>query len=260
MTAITYYSLNLKNELIKLKRTFAFWLTIISALVIPLLFFIIYLIKHAKLAQPIDVNPWDKFMTNQIQNAIPLLVPLFIILITSLIIQVEHKSSGIKHLFALPIPKWSVYYSKLSIVIFSIITAYIYFFIAILFFGALLGVIHSNLGFLDFQPDYLKYLKMLATSFTASLGIVGIQFWLSFRLKNFIIPLAIGMTLFIIGLIASQAPESIYFPYAYNVLSISLGDKMPLTFGLSTVTVYSVLCFLVTAILGYFDIKRLNVK
>ena len=157
---------------------------------------------------------------------------MFIVLITSLIIQVEHKSSGIKHLFALPIPKWSVYFSKLTIVLFSIIITYIYFFVAVLVFGTLLGLFHSDLGFLDFQPDILKYIKMLGLSFIASLGIVGIQFWLSFRFKNFIIPLGIGMTLVIVGLVvlnfSSRAPEAIYFPYAYNVLNFSLGDKMPI--------------------------------
>jgi hypothetical protein len=260
MTAITYYSSNVKNELIKLKRTFAFWLTIISALIIPLLFFIVYMVKHAKLIPEAGVNPWDRYLVDQVRNSIPFLVPMFIVLITSLIIQIEHKSSGIKHLFALPIPKWGVYFSKLSIVLFSIIITYVYFFLAILLFGTLLGVFHSDLGFLDFQPDYLKYIKMLGLSFVASLGIVGIQFWLSFRFKNFIVPLGIGMTLVIVGLIASRAPEAIYFPYAYNVLNFSLGDNVPLTFGISSVTVYSILCFIITAILGYLDIKRLNIK
>ena len=45
-----------------------------------------------------------------------------------------------------------------------------------------------------------------------------------------------------------------------NVLNFSLGDKMPETFGFSTVTVYSISCFIITAILGYIDIKRLNIK
>ncbi|WP_435264201.1 ABC transporter permease [Tenacibaculum sp. nBUS_03] len=260
MSAITFYISNTKNELIKLKRTFAFWLTIISALIIPLLFFIAYAIKHAKLVPGEGVNPWDKYTLNQVENSIPFFVPLFIVLITSLIIQVEHKATGIKHLFALPIPKWSVYFGKLSIVLFSIISTYVYFYIAILFFGILLGFFYPDLAFLDFQPDHMGYIKMLGTSFIASLGIVGIQFWLSFRFKNFIVPLSVGMVFIILGLIAFQAPESIYFPYSYNVLSISLGDKMPQTFGVSSVTVYSILCFLVTSVLGYLDVKRLNIK
>ena len=133
MTAVSYYISNTKNEVIKLKGTFAFWLTIISAVIFPLLFFIIYLVKHAKLVPALGENPWEKFMINLVQNSIPFLVPMFIVLITSLIIQVEHKSSAIKHLFSLPIPKWSVYFGKLSIVVFPIIATYIYFFLAILF-------------------------------------------------------------------------------------------------------------------------------
>lgn len=260
MSVLKYYSSSIKNEFIKLKRTFAFWLTIINGLVFPFLFFIIYLIKHEKMVPALGVNPWEKFMVNLVENSIPFLIPMFIVLITSLIIQVEHKSHGIKHLFSLPIPKWSVYYGKLSIIIVSIITSYIYFFIAILMFGVLLGMFYSDLGFLDFQPDYLKYIKMLAMSFIASLGIVGIQFWMSFRFKNFIVPLGVGITLVIIGLIASQAPESIYFPYSFSILSISFGETMPQTFGISSVTVYSICFFIITAILGYIDIKRLNVK
>ncbi|CAL2102720.1 conserved membrane protein of unknown function [Tenacibaculum sp. 190130A14a] len=260
MSALTFYISNTKNELIKLKRTFAFWLTIISALSIPLLFFIVYAVKHNSLVPGDGVNPWEKFMMNQVKNSIPFFVPMFIVLITSLIIQVEHKASGIKHIFTLPIPKWSVYYGKLTIVLVSIVVTYVYFYIAILIFGALLGVFYPDLGFLDFQPEYFKYIKMLFLSFIASLGIVGIQFWLSFRLKNFIIPLAVGMILVIVGLIASQAPESIYFPYAYNLLSINLGDNGPLTFGYSSVLVYSVFCFVVTCILGYLDVRRLNIK
>tara|TARA_R110001606_G_C15352313_1_gene647667 strand:- start:126 stop:908 length:783 start_codon:yes stop_codon:yes gene_type:complete len=260
MSAILYYTSSLKNELIKLKRTFAFWLTIISAIIFPILFFIAYLLKHENLAPAAGINPWEKFMTTQIENSIPFFIPMFVVLITSLIMQVEHKSLGIKHLFALPIPKWSIYFGKLTIVIFAIITTYIYYYVAILLTGALLGAIHSDLAFLDFQPEHLKFLKVLATSFIATLGIIGIQFWLSFRFKNFIIPLGIGMFLAVIGIILSQATQSIYFPYSFSVLSVSLGDKMPLTFGISTVTIYSLFCFLATSILGYLDIKRLNIQ
>jgi hypothetical protein len=260
MTALSYYLSSTNNEIIKLKRTFAFWLTIISALIVPLLSFILYLVKHEKMIPAEGENPWENYMFKQIMNAIPFLAPMFIVLITSLIIQIEQKSHGIKHLFSLPIPKWSVYFGKLTIVIFSIITTYIYFFLAILVFGFLLGMFHSELGFLDFQPDYWKCIKMLGMSFIASFGIVGVQFWMSFRFKNFIVPLGIGMIMIIIGLIASRAPETIYFPYAYPVLLFSLGKNVPLIMGVSSITVYSLTCFVAASVLGYIDIKRLNVK
>ncbi len=260
MSLLSTYTSSIKNELIKLKRTFAFWLTIISAMLFPVLFFLAYLSEHESLIPESGVNPWDQFMSVQIENSIPFFIPMFIVLITSLIMQIEHKSLGIKHLFALPIPKWSVYFGKLSIIILSIILTYIYYFIAILFFGVLLALIHPDFGFLDFQPDYLKYIKILFISFLASLGVLGIQFWLSFRFKNFIIPLGIGMFLVIIGIIISQAPQSIYFPYAFSVLSVSLGDKTPLFLGISSITFSSIIYYLVASILGYQNIKKMNVS
>lgn len=259
MSALSFYISSIKNELIKLKRTFAFWLTIISAILFPILFFIAYFLKHKTNTPGIGINPWEKFMTIQIENSIPFFIPMFIVLITSLIMQIEHKSLGMKHLFALPIPKWSVYFGKLTIVIFAIITTYVYYYIAILLSGLLLGLIHPDLAFLNFQPEHLKYMNILSTSFIASLGIIGIQFWLSFRFQNFIVPLGFGMFLAIIGIILSQAPQSIYFPYSFSVLSVSLGDKMPLTFGISTVTVFSIICFLITSILGFIQIKKSNI-
>lgn len=260
MTAITYYFANTQNEMAKLRRTFAFWLTLISALVIPLLFFIVYAVKHAELAPAEGVNPWTKFMANQVENSIPFFVPMFIVLITSLIIQVEHKATGLKQLFVQPVPKWSVYFGKLSVVLVTIVFTYVVFLTAIIGLGYLLGILFSELQFVNYQPHYLKYVKMLSLSFVASLGIVGIQFWMSFRFKNFIIPITVGMCLVITGLIVSQAPESIYFPYAYNVLSLSLGGQQPLLLGLSKVTVFSCACFILTAGVGYWDISKRNIK
>jgi hypothetical protein len=161
----------------------------------------------------------------------------------------------------LPVPKWSIYFGKLSIVVLAITVTYVYYYLAILLLGVLLGFIYPDLGFLNFPPEHLIYIKMLMTSFVASLGIIGIQFWLSFRFKNFIIPLGFGMFLVIIGIIVSQAPEqSVYFPYSFSVLAVSLGDKMPLTFGISSVTVFSIGCFLITSIFGYFHIRKLNIN
>jgi len=260
MTALSFYISSIKNELIKLKRTFALWLTVISAMIFPILFFIAFFMKHKTNTPKIGVNPWDYFMTVQIENSTPFFIPMFIVLITGLIMQIEHRSLGMKYLFALPIPKWSIYFGKLTIVIFAILSTYAYYYLAILVSGLLLGLLHPDLAFLNFQPEHLNYLRMLSISFVASLGIIGIQFWLSFRYKNFVVPLGFGMFLAIIGIIVSQAPQSIYFPYSFSVLSVSLGDKMPLIFGVSSVAVFSIGCFLTTSILGYLHIRKLNIK
>lgn len=263
MAVLTYYTTSTKNEFKKLKSTFAFWLTIISALFIPIIYLIYYLLKYKSLIPDEGVNPWDKFLVNQIRGAAPLLVPLFIVLVTSLIVQIEHKSSSIKHLFALPVPKWSIYFGKLTAVIFTIATAYILFFTFMIIVGYTVGIIHSDLKMLSFKPDFSEAIKLLFRSYIATLGIVGLQFWLSFRIRNFIIPLGIGMVLIVTGLIIYRAPEAIYFPYGYNMLSlfpIAVDNDMGNMLWFPTVSLYSIGYFILFSILGYVDIKRLNIK
>lgn len=257
-----YFTKSIKSEVLKLKNTFAFWLAVISGLFIPTIYFIYYFLKYKYLIPIPGFNPWEKFMVDQIMGAASLLIPLFIILITSLIIQVEHKSSSMKYLFSLPIPKWSIYFGKLAVSVGLILFTYLLFFFAMLVAGAVVGLIHRELNFLDYSPDYQKPLKLLFRSFIAVLGIVAIQFWLSFRIKNFIIPLGIGMILVITGLTIYQAKESLYFPYAYNMLSLfSLSsEETSITLWFPKVSVLSVGYFMVFSILGFLDIRRMNIK
>jgi len=262
MKTLYYFKKSIKNETLKLKSTFALWLAIISGLFIPVIFFFYYLLKHKSLVPPDGVNPWEGFMLDQINTTATLLIPMFIVLITSLIIQVEHKSSAIKYLFSLPIPKWSIYFGKLIVSIGLILFTYLLFFIAMLATGTVVGFIHDELSFLDYFPNYEKPVKLLFRSFISVLGMVGVQFWMSFRVKNFIIPLGIGIVMVITGLIIYKAEESLYFPYAYSMTSLfplSI-EEISITLWFPKVSILSVCYFILFSILGFLSIKRMNIK
>ena len=249
MTAITYYTSSIKNEFLKLKRTFTFWLTIISAFFIPIIFFLVYLFKSESLVPKINENPWDKFLGTQIVSVVPFLVPMFIILITSLIIQVEHRSNGLKHLFTLPVPKWSIYFGKLTMVITAIFTSFTLFYIVMILAGYTVGTIHPELKLTEFSPKHTLFIKALFRAFISVLGIVGLQFWLSFRIKNFIIPLGIGLVLLITGMVVYKGEEAIYFPYAYNMISMISNKSDVSTIGwFPLVSIYSLGYFILFAI------------
>ncbi|WP_320018587.1 ABC transporter permease [Labilibaculum manganireducens] len=259
MISILYYTSSIKSELIKVKNTSVVWLTITTALLFPLLFFAGQIVMYEKSTGGTGINPWIQFVDSQVQTFVPFFIPMFITLITSLIMQVEHKSLGFKYLFALPIPKWSVYFGKLTIVIIALIITYSINYSAIMLSGLVLGLIHADLGFLDFHPDYFNHIKLLFTSFTACLGIIAIQFWLSFRFKSFAVSLGIGMFLTIAGVMISQTPKAVYFPYSYSMLSVSGTDKLPLIIGVPSVIVFSIVCFVLISVLGYLSIKKNNI-
>lgn len=262
MKSLHFFTNSIKNETLKLKGTFALWLSIISALFIPLIYFLYYVFKHESLIPATGVNPWEKFMVDQIMSAATILIPFFIILITSLVIQVEHKSSAMKYLFSLPIPKWSIYFGKLTVSVGLILFTYILFFLAMLIVGYIVGGIHKELNFLDYFPNYEKPLQLLFRSFTAILGIMGIQFLLSFRIKNFIVPLGIGMVLVITGLVIYRAEESLYFPYAYNMLSLFpiSNEETSIVLWFPKVSILSIIYFLLFSIFGFLNINKMSIK
>lgn len=260
MNAFNYLFTSIKNEIFKLKKTFAFWLAIISALFIPVVFFFVYLIKYEAFIPKEGVNPWFTFMKDQIMYTSSLLIPFFIVLITSLIIQIEHKSSSLKYLFTLPIPKWSIYFGKLIVTTSFIFSTYILFLAFMLLSGYAVGVLRPELNLLNYSPDLILPSKLLFRSFIAILGVAGLQFAMSFRIKNFIVPLGIGMVLVITGLIVAKADEAIYFPYAHSMRSIIKPGNMENLTWFHEVSTYSVSYFAVFSLLGYIIINRMNVK
>lgn len=261
MKEINYYLRSVWNEILKLQNTFAFWLSVMCAIFTPVIYFIFYVTSYKQLIPDDGINPWDKYFDEQIEIAGSLLFPLFIILIISLIIQIENKSSTMKYLFSLPIPKWSVYFGKMTAVVGLILLVYLIFFVMMFEFGMLLGLIHKELNFLEYTPNYINPIKFLSRSFMALLGVVAIQYWLSFRIKNFIIPLGIGVVLIITGIIIYRTKEAFYFPYAYNRISLLSADKNTdaMTW-FPRVSLYGIIYFFLFSIFGYLNIKKMAIK
>ncbi|WP_422106821.1 ABC transporter permease [Winogradskyella sp.] len=261
MDIYNYYIINIKNEVLKLKNTFAIWLCLLGGAFIPAIYFIYYTYKYETLIPVGNQNPWDKFLTDQIMSSASLLIPLYIVLITSLIIQIEHKSGAIKFLFTQPVPKWSIYFGKLTIVVVTVVATYVIFVLLMIVSGYLVGIIHKELMFLEYRPNLEFPIKLLFRSFIACLGIIGIQFWISFRFKNFIIPLGAGMILVITGLIIFQAEEALYFPYAYNRLSLfALSQESGVYYWFPHFSLYSFMYFILFSVYGYFNINKMDIK
>lgn len=248
---------NISIELKKIRFTPALKLAIFSGFFIPVIFFIYYVTKSESLIPKEGINPWDKFLSDQFQNTAPFLLPILFILQTSLVAQIDHKINGFKYVFTQPLKRWEVYLSKMFVALFLILVSYFVFGSLLLIVGKVVGFIHPKLAFSNFAFPYLKVLNFLLVTLIANLGIFSIQFWLSVKFKNFIVPIGIGMVLLISGLIVFRAPESIYFPYSYGITAfLKLNEGwFPEVIGW-----YSILCFLFFALLGCIELTRKNIN
>ncbi|GAB5564242.1 MAG: hypothetical protein Wins2KO_13050 [Winogradskyella sp.] len=253
---------NLRNALIiemhKLKSTNALKLSVISGAFIPLIFFLYYMSDYQNFNNKELLNPWIRFLSDQFQNTAPFLLPTLIILQCSLIAQIEHKINGFKFIFVQPISRVKIYISKLITVVFLLLITYIIFGISLYLFGIILGLTHEHFAFLEFKFPIKFFLNFVSATFIANLAILGMQFWLSIKYKNFILPLGLGLVLLITGLIVFRAKESFYFPYSYSLYAIYTDN--PNLKWYPQIGLISLIYFLTITIIGCFQINRENIN
>lgn len=206
-------------EAIKLKRTPALIISIIGASLIQCLFFCMRFFKPEYFLPKEGVNPWIDFINSSFMQSSFLLLPMFIILITALILFTEHKANAWKQVLIMPNSRFQLFCAKYTIIVVLVLGTFILFGFLLLLNGFVLGWLRPELNFLNYKPDYLLLLKSGTKLFLMSISIISIQFWLSIHIKNIAIPLGIGMAMVIAGLILSSWEHIIYFPYTHHFLS-----------------------------------------
>jgi len=215
---IKQYFTSIKIEILKYKRTYALALAVLAPLFISTLFTLIYFFKGDKLIAP-GANGFATMLDNNLSTASSVFFPFYIILLAVLIHNVEHKASSLKDLFSFPVSRFNTYLSKWVIAALLISTS------LILYFGfSVLGAWVVSLKFPELVslnlPVMLFFAKKIAIVAISSLLITAIQFLISLKWGNVIIPFGIGMVGFISGMVLVRGWKYVHFhPYVQGYLS-----------------------------------------
>jgi len=188
-----------QSEFLKTRKTFAFWLAVLGGILIPTLVFLVVKSNPNMVTNPMSPAPWQMFLKFNWQSVAAFLLPLYIVLLTALVVQTDYKANALKKMLTLPISRTSYYLAKFSIVLFYVALTHIIFFASILIFGLLLGVIVPETQFLDKPMPLSDMFTQITKSFIAAFGMVSIQFLISIRFKNFIKPIGIGFAATVAG-------------------------------------------------------------
>ena len=248
----------LKSEYLKNKRTFSFWLVLFGGLLVPVILFFIQL-NRSEFFMKRATDPWNPLVFDAIRSAMPLLFPLFLILIIALNFNLEHKENTWKKLHVIPHKRDSIYFAKLVFIIIQVVLSLLVFSFSLFLFGLLLGIIHPELNFLNTSLDWTTLFKSLAKVFIAYLALIGFQFVLSFYFKNFIVPVAVGLFGLIFGIMLSNWEYSAYnfwsnnFNVIEHLLKKVVGDY---TLGIPTYLIFSGMYFLIFIVIGRFLFNR----
>lgn len=254
------FVISTEAELLKTKRTASFWLSIIGAAFIPTLLFIA-LFTAPNATKNLAKEPWTKFFSMGWQILSVFLLPMYIILVSTLVTQIEVKNNTWKQVFASPQSLGTIFFSKFLTIHLMILFCFVLF-NAFMMLAAVTGsLLNPGLTFLDHSIDWKMLFQLNIRTYISILGISAIQYWFSLRFKNFIAPVGIGLALVIVSIIALNVHwEHIYkYPYAFPTLtydSVKAGNRP----WLENHELNSIGYFLVFTLLGFFDLKMRKEK
>lgn len=257
------FLITFRTECIKIKNSFALWLVILGAAFIPFFFLLNHFYEWKDYLPKPGENPWNEYFRKGFNGTHFTFLPLLIVLLITLLLNIEHKSNTWKHIFVLPVSKTKIFLSKYFLLLGLIVLFYCLLLIFLFSGGLLLSLWKSEFNFLKYRPSYLYasihsgIAAFVIKSFISTLDIIAIHFWLSFRVKNIFVTIGVGLAGVVtaVSMYIPHWPSIIYLPYAFPVLMCNFTPDAH--HFLSNFQINSLICFCVISLLSYLDFTKL---
>lgn len=213
------FIINTRVELWKCRKTAAYWLTIIGGTFIPLVMLIMYLARPDVFVKELGADTWNTHIRNAMQPAAAFLLPVYTILVTSLVVQIEFRNNTWKQVYASPRSFADIYFSKYVVVHLMITGCFLLFNMFLVLSGYIANIFRPGYSFFSSAVPWEMLFSITGRLYVSILAMTAIQYWISLRLRNYIAPVGIGLALLIVGLMIMQWDKIIYYPYAYTAVT-----------------------------------------
>jgi ABC-2 type transport system permease protein len=190
---------SLAAELLKLRRTIAFWIVLAAPLLVILLALLMYYERsgyYIRQGQPL----WQSIRKSAFVLWSILMLPLYITVQTALLAGLEHGENRWRNLLAMPVPRWSIYFSKLLIPCVMVFASSLILNYGCLLDGLILRRIKPELRFPDPVPWGSAWDNAALTAIAALL-VIAIQHWVSLRFSSFAASTGFGIAATVTGAI-----------------------------------------------------------
>jgi hypothetical protein len=214
------------TEAIKIRRTLALWLVVVA----PALAFtmVLILLFNRNSSSPIEdaTTMWRSLLGTAWGFWLGLVTPILISFETASLANLEHGGNHWKQLFAFPIPRWSVYATKMVfcglLVGASFLVVVLGFIGDGLIFGAVRGLPLAS------AIPWGEILHLAGKAYVASWLVIAIQSWLSARFFGIATPAGLGFAALVIGFGLLGVPGghfSWWYPWTLPLRTLSGGPR-----------------------------------
>ena len=203
------------SEWLKKRRTAASLLTVIGSLLIPIIILIARFDDGGLAVTNRQPHIWENLYNRNWQMMALLLLPMGVVLATSLITQLEFRNNTWKQLCTTPQSLTTIFLAKLSVIIVMLGEFFLLFTLGIWLTGALPALV----GDVPYPAEPLPVRAVLngsAKFFLDILPVVALQYGLSLLFRNFLIPLGAGLALYVASMIAVHWRHGYWIPYTYS--------------------------------------------
>ncbi|HLY24921.1 MAG TPA: ABC transporter permease [Aggregatilineales bacterium] len=247
----------LRAEVIKVRRTLALVMILLAPLAVDGLLWLILM----RYEGPARDNGWQLIASNMLFAWNVLMMPLFITLETALLGSLDHNASGWKHLFALPIPRWTVYMAKQIITLAAIGMSSVVLCVGLWLVGMSAQVLHlkPNLNFNAPFP-WTSLLSALLLGYLAAWLIIAIHTFAAMRWPSFVITIGIGMAAVMGGVFGANNQDWAYlYPWTLPAVMVRQFTGTDSMIAMPTL-LYGLIGGLVIMIAGCWYFSRRNIQ
>jgi hypothetical protein len=205
-----------QSELLKTKRSLAFWMIVIGGFFTPAIIIVARLVRFSKLPEIYSAdNFWDLLWKNAWESMAIFFLPLGAILSTSLIAQIEYKNNTWKQLHTMPLSYTTIFFSKLAVILVLMLQFFVLFNLGIYLAAIVPYLLVGGTPYPSQRLPYESFLRENFLYFVDTLPIVALQYLIALRFKNFLVPVGMGFV-FWVGALASLSWKFGYvIPYTY---------------------------------------------
>jgi hypothetical protein len=210
---------SISSEWLKQKRSLTSWLVLGAGFFIPSLIAAVRILRPGGVPELYRAAGfWERLWTQAWESMTVFIMPLVIILCTSLIAQLEYRNNTWKQLHASPQPLAAIYVAKLLIVLAMVVQLFVLFNAGIYLAAMAPAVVFSAVDAPASPIPYALFLRQNATFFIDVLPIVALQFLLALHFRNFMVPMGIGLAIWIVSIGALPWEYNYLVPYTYAVI------------------------------------------
>jgi hypothetical protein len=207
---------SIQAEWLKTRKSTAQWLCLAGGFFVPVIFLIGFIKNGNSIAGYTHGEAWKSHFMQCWRIMSQFLFPMGIILVISLLAQLEFRNNGWKQLHTTPQSFANIFFAKYAVIIFMLLEFFIYFNIGILISGAVPALIFSS-SLPDEHFPFLFFLKWNVKFFILFLPVSAFQYLFSLQFKNFMLPIGIGL-LGLIGTLIGLSWKYIWMsPFCYGL-------------------------------------------